>query len=333
MSGANAIHGVILVGAILVTGQRDRRAGRSTLGPGRGRAGDGQHGRRLRRHRPDARDVQGPQARVEERSSGDAADGDQADLGRPRATWSRPSASSSRSRACRRPKTARSGNLIGACGAALAVVTTLVARAPGPPPADPRRRSSSARSSAVPGRPPGADDADAAAGRAVQRRRRRRGGDRRASLEHVAATPAAGFGRLVGRRCSPCSSARCRSPGRCVTFAQAAGADDHAAGRAARAPGAVRRARWRRSLVLSAVIVRQGGARRRVDGAARCCVVLASLAGRRAVRAAGRRRRRPDRHLAAQRVHRPDRRGVRLRARQRPAARRRHAGRCVAARS
>ena len=54
--------------------------------------------------------------------------------------------------------------------------------------------------------------------------------------------------------------------------------------------------------------------------------VLALAVGR-AVRAAGRRRRRTDRHLAAQRVHRPHRRGERLRARQRAAAGGRHPGR------
>jgi NAD(P) transhydrogenase subunit beta len=53
----------------------------------------------------------------------------------------------------------------------------------------------------------------------------------------------------------------------------------------------------------------------------------ARAGGRRAARAAGRRRRRADRHLAAQRLHRPDRRRRRLRARQHAAAGRRHAGR------
>ena len=56
----------------------------------------------------------------------------------------------------------------------------------------------------------------------------------------------------------------------------------------------------------------------------------AARPGRRpAAGAAGRRRRRTDRDLAAQRVHRPHGRGERLRARQRRAARRRHAGRRV----
>ena len=56
MSGANAIHGVILVGAI--AGDRSRGRHRDARpGAGLGRAGDGQPGRRLRRHRPDAGDV------------------------------------------------------------------------------------------------------------------------------------------------------------------------------------------------------------------------------------------------------------------------------------
>ena len=58
MSGANAIHGVILVGSIIVTGQTDSAVGpraRAAVGGAR----DGQHGGRVRRDRPDAGDVQG----------------------------------------------------------------------------------------------------------------------------------------------------------------------------------------------------------------------------------------------------------------------------------
>ena len=63
MSGANAIHGVILLGAILVTGstdieRRDRRRA------GRDRARRDQHGRRLRGDRPDAADVRAQEARA-----------------------------------------------------------------------------------------------------------------------------------------------------------------------------------------------------------------------------------------------------------------------------
>ena len=63
MSGTNAIHGIVIVGAIIVAGSshqdtliRDRR-------PGRGRARVGERRRRLRRHRPHARDVQEARAR------------------------------------------------------------------------------------------------------------------------------------------------------------------------------------------------------------------------------------------------------------------------------
>ena len=56
MSGANAIHGVILVGAVIVTGHADGGA-RGGARAGRRGARDRQHGRRLRGHRPDAGDV------------------------------------------------------------------------------------------------------------------------------------------------------------------------------------------------------------------------------------------------------------------------------------
>ena len=61
MSGANAIHGIILLGAILVTGTTDNNLA-LVVGPGRDRAGGGQHGRRLRGHRPDAADVRPQEA-------------------------------------------------------------------------------------------------------------------------------------------------------------------------------------------------------------------------------------------------------------------------------
>ncbi len=56
-------------------------------------------------------------------------------------------------------------------------------------------------------------------------------------------------------------------------------------------------------------------------------LALLGPADRGAARAAGRRCRRPDRDLAAQRLHRTDRRGRRLRPGQHRAARRRHPGR------
>ena len=56
MSGANAIHGVILVGAIIVTGHADTDV-ELWLGLARRGARDRQHGRGLRGHRPHAADV------------------------------------------------------------------------------------------------------------------------------------------------------------------------------------------------------------------------------------------------------------------------------------
>ena len=61
MSGANAIHGVILLGAIIVTGPRDSGVA-LVVGLVAIVLADGQHGRRLRRHRPDAADVHAQEA-------------------------------------------------------------------------------------------------------------------------------------------------------------------------------------------------------------------------------------------------------------------------------
>ena len=62
MSGTNAIHGIVIVGAMLVARLPDK----DTLDVGprlrRRRPRVGERRRRLRRHRPDARDVQEPRA-------------------------------------------------------------------------------------------------------------------------------------------------------------------------------------------------------------------------------------------------------------------------------
>ena len=79
MSGANAIHGVILLGAILVTGT-DRLHDRAGRRAGRRRAGHGQHGRRLRGHRPDAADVHAQEAEAAARTARRVS-ADDADLG------------------------------------------------------------------------------------------------------------------------------------------------------------------------------------------------------------------------------------------------------------
>ena len=96
MSGANAIHGVILLGAIIVTGStdNDRRPRRRA---GRDRARRGQHGRRLRGHRPDAADVRAQEAGAEDDAEpAEAGEVTVPVLGRSWSTWPAPSASSSR---------------------------------------------------------------------------------------------------------------------------------------------------------------------------------------------------------------------------------------------
>ena len=58
MSGTNAIHGIVIVGAMIVLGQPDKSAFTWIVGFDRGRPRVRERGRRVRRHRPDARDVQ-----------------------------------------------------------------------------------------------------------------------------------------------------------------------------------------------------------------------------------------------------------------------------------
>ena len=62
MSGTNAIHGIVLVGAIVVAGLPGQPTWLRIVTLARCGARHGQRGRRVRRHRPDARDVQAPQA-------------------------------------------------------------------------------------------------------------------------------------------------------------------------------------------------------------------------------------------------------------------------------
>ena len=128
-----------------------------------------------------------------------------------------------------------------------------------------------------------------------------------------------GDARLVARwrpSRSPCSSGRCRFAGSAVTFAKL---QELMTTRPVVLPGARwlmigSLAAWSRSLAYSGAD--RGGVRGRAAGAGRA-------GGRGAARAAGRRRRRADRDLAAERVHRPGRRRRRLRARQHAAAGRR----------
>ena len=58
MSGTNAIHGIVVLGGILLIGTADRLPQRPAAGD-RDRLRDDQRRRRLPGHRPDARDVQG----------------------------------------------------------------------------------------------------------------------------------------------------------------------------------------------------------------------------------------------------------------------------------
>ena len=58
MSGTNAIHGIVIVGALIVAGRRAPGRADPRRRVRRGRARGGERRRRLRRHRPDARDVQ-----------------------------------------------------------------------------------------------------------------------------------------------------------------------------------------------------------------------------------------------------------------------------------
>ena len=62
MSGTNAIHGIVIVGAILVAGRADADTLTRVVGFVAVVLGDGERRRRLRRHRPHARDVQASRA-------------------------------------------------------------------------------------------------------------------------------------------------------------------------------------------------------------------------------------------------------------------------------
>ena len=120
MSGANAIHGIILLGAVIVTGTTDNNVA-LVVGPGRDRAGRGQHGRRLRGHRPDAADVRAQEAEAARR-------GRRRDGGcRVTPTWVQLVYLACAVcfilalKGLSGPKTARNGNLLGAAAAVVAV--------------------------------------------------------------------------------------------------------------------------------------------------------------------------------------------------------------------
>ena len=121
MSGTNAIHGIVIVGAMIVAGSPHQDALIRDHRLRRGRAGVGERRRRLRRHRPHARDVQ--EARAAEGARTLSATGVEPALpGHDRR------ASSWRCGSSRSPATARRGNQIGAVGMLLAIVVTLARR-------------------------------------------------------------------------------------------------------------------------------------------------------------------------------------------------------------
>ena len=208
------------------------------------------------------------------------------------------------------PKTARAGNLIGAAAAVVAVrAAVLLPRRPRPRRPDPGRDRGRHRRRRL-RRAAGPDDPDAADGGAVQRRRRRRGRAGRAARARTRSrgrAPTSAGSSWSRRRSRSSSAGLLRRLG--GHLRQAAGPDDLAAGGLPGPAGRLRR-----------LAARRGRAVRCWSSATRrSCVGDRARPGRPAVRraagAAGRRRRRPDRDLAAQRVHRPDRRRRRLRAR------------------
>ena len=117
MSATNAIHGIVLLGGLLLIGAGRRRASTSFILRDRDRVRHDQRGRRLPGHRPDARDVQ-EAARRRRRGRG-ASDDPRAfssrttDFIRVCSTSSRSRCSSSGCSCLTSPRTARRGNLVG----------------------------------------------------------------------------------------------------------------------------------------------------------------------------------------------------------------------------
>ena len=164
------------------------------------------------------------------------------------------------------PRTAVRGNRIAAVGMAIAVVATLLIPGIGNWGLiilGVAHRHGGRR----PGGAPGEDDRDAADGRAVQRRRRRRG--RADRVGRSSATPAASTGdadlRRDLQRCSPRSSARSRSGAR--TSRSPSSRRSCPAGRSAlgRGAAAASTSRCSRSRVACAVAIAAGSDERAAD--------------------------------------------------------------------
>ena len=119
MSGTNAIHGIVIVGAMIVAGTANQDGLTAGDRLRRGGARVGERRRRVRRHRPDARDVQ--EAR--------AASGSRTTDGHERRQPALPRHDRLLRLALRflsSPATARRGNQIGAVGMVIAIVATLL---------------------------------------------------------------------------------------------------------------------------------------------------------------------------------------------------------------
>ena len=121
MSGANAIHGIILLGAILVSGYAETTAAAGGRARGGG-ARDRQHGRRVRGHRPDAADVHAEEARGPGEGRAVSATPVWAQVAYLVAAVCFILALKGLSS----PRTARGGNLVGAFGAVLACVVVFL---------------------------------------------------------------------------------------------------------------------------------------------------------------------------------------------------------------
>ena len=311
MSGTNAIHGIVVLGGILVLGLRGRRLPQQAPAGHRDRLRHDQRRRRLPGHRPHARDVQGASRR--RRSRGDRR---------------------------RRRSVSRTDVVHAALHRRLLAVHLRADGADGPahggarqPHRGGRHGDRGRRDAADPGdgqlgpdhprrrdrhrgrrprRAQGEDDRDAADGGAVQRRRRRRG--RADRVGRVPPDAAASRTSRPTSRSSACFAAIVGSvsfwgsniafgklqeilPGRPITI-----------GPGARSSSSTSRCCWSRSRARVAIVGRLG--RRDPDDRA----AARGGGARQLRRAADRRRRHAGRDLAAQRVHRPA-------ARRRPASR------------
>ena len=142
MSGTNFIHGIVIVGAIIVLGYADDGVTKAIGFVGDG-ARDRERRRRLVRDRPDARDVQAPARPAEGRSEHVISDPDVIGLLYLVAIVCFIVAL----RFLSSPKHARKGNWVGGVGMLVAIATTLALDGIGNWGADRRAAARSARSS------------------------------------------------------------------------------------------------------------------------------------------------------------------------------------------